>query len=97
MADFEIAWGETEINEGGYVNDLLNRNQKNYPDIVVDGKFGGETMVAMKAFLKLEKGQPDYLLKILVLMQGAFYIEIMRKKPNQQKFARGWLNRVGSR
>jgi len=54
-------------------------------------------MVAIKAFLKLENGQPDYLLKLLALMQGAFYIEILRKKPNQQRFARGWLNRVGLR
>ena len=193
MADFEIAWGETEINEGGYVNDsvdaggetyrgvtrrfhpewqgwaivekykqefpdsfkqkldddrelyqlvkdlyrkhywapihgdeipnqhiankvfdtgvnqgvarsvrylqeglnLLNRNQKNYPDIQVDGKFGEQTMAALRSFLKLENGQPDYLLKILALMQGSFYLEIMRNKPDQQRFARGWLNRVG--
>ena len=195
MADFEIAWGETEINEGGYVNDpvdeggetyrgitrkyhpdwpgwaivekhkqadppnfktrldndqqlyqlvkqvyrrhywdpirgdelpnqhlankvfdtgvnqgvatsvrylqeglnLLNRNENDYADIEVDGKLGDQTMMTLKSFLELESGQPDYLLKILNVLQAHFYIDIMRRKPSQQKFARGWLNRVDLR
>ena len=76
---------------------LLNRNQKNYPDIKVDGKFGDATMKTLKLFLKLESGQPDYLLKALNVMQAAFYIDIMRRRPDQQRFARGWLNRVDLR
>lgn len=51
-------------------------------------------MVAIKAFLKLENGQPDYLLKLLALIQGAFYIEIMGEKPNQQRFG-SWLAKPG--
>ena len=76
---------------------LLNRDQKNYPDIEVDGKFGDLTLKTLKSFLKLENDQPDYLLKMMNVMQAAFYIDVMRRKPSQQKFARGWLNRVDLR
>ena len=76
-----------------YLN-LLNRDQKNYPDIKVDGKLGDETLRSVKDFLKLEKDQPDYLLKLLNLMQACFYIDIMKRDSTQQRFARGWLNRV---
>lgn len=76
---------------------LLNRNQRNYGDIVVDRKMGPKTLAAFNQFLKLEKAQPDYLLKLLNLMQANRYVEIMKRDPTQQKFARGWLNRVNLR
>lgn len=76
---------------------LLNRNQNNYADIVVDGKLGDLTLATLKKFLQLEGDRPDYLLKSLAVMQGSFYVDILRRKPDQQKFARGWLNRVGLR
>jgi lysozyme family protein len=73
---------------------MLNRNQQNYPDIAVDGKLGAETLQTIKLFLELEQGRPDYLLKLLNLMQAFRYVEIMRRDPTQERFARGWLNRV---
>ena len=73
---------------------LLNRNQKNYADIKMDGKFGDQTHTTLVKFLKLEQNRPDYLLKALNLMQASHYIEIMRKDPTQERFARGWFNRV---
>lgn len=76
---------------------LLNRNQQNYADIKIDGKLGKDTLKTIKQFLALEKGQPDYLLKILNLMQASSYLETMRKDPTQERFARGWLNRVDLR
>ena len=76
---------------------LLNRNQKNYADIDVDGSLGDKTLNSIKAFLKLEDGQPDYLLKILNLLQANQYIEVMRRDSTQERFARGWLNRVDLR
>lgn len=76
---------------------LLNRNQVNYADIEVDGAMGPATLASLKSFLKLEKDKPDYLLKIMNIMQAARYIEIMRKDSTQEKFARGWLNRVDLR
>lgn len=73
---------------------LLNRDQKNYADIKIDGKLGDQTLATLGEFLMLEKNQPDYLLKILNLMQASFYIDIMRRDSTQERFARGWLNRV---
>ncbi|MEM7456749.1 MAG: glycosyl hydrolase 108 family protein [Planctomycetota bacterium] len=73
---------------------LLNRNQQNYADITVDGAFGNNTMSALNAFLDLENDRPDYLLKIMNVMQAARYVNIMRADSTQEKFARGWLNRV---
>ncbi len=93
---------DTGVNQGvarsvRYLQDglnLLNRNQENYADIKIDGKFGKQTLETLNLFLKLEKDQPDYLLKALNLLQASFYIDIMRKDPTQERFARGWLNRV---
>ncbi len=76
---------------------LLNRNGSNFPDIAVDGRIGPETLEALGKFVTLEDGRPDYLLKLLNLMQGCRYLEIMRKDPSQERFARGWLNRVDLR
>lgn len=76
---------------------LLNRDQKNYSDIEVDGKFGEKTMASLKAFLKLENDEPDYLLKLLNLLQASFYVDIMKRDSTQERFARGWLNRVDLR
>ena len=74
---------------------LLNRNQKNYSDIEVDGAMGTVSLEALSAFMKLEDGKPDYLLKLLNLMQAWKYVELMRADKTQEKFARGWLSRVG--
>jgi len=71
---------------------LLNRNQKNYNDVVEDGLFGLKTLKALKAYLKIDKLQ--YLLKVMNILQGTHYIEYMRKNPIQEKYARGWLKRV---
>lgn len=73
---------------------LLNRNQKNYPDIEVDGGFGSVTLKTINSFLELENSNPSYLLKSISLLQGKRYIDIMRNDPTQKVFCRGWLNRV---
>lgn len=71
---------------------LLNRNGTSYDDISVDGDIGSKTIVAMDRLLTL--GDEKTLLKLLNLLQGAHYIDFMRRAPVQEKFARGWLNRV---
>lgn len=73
---------------------LLNRNEKNYSDVAVDGKLGNATLAGIKKFLELESDKPDYLLKLLNLQQANHYIEVMKGDSTQQRFARGWLNRV---
>jgi len=71
---------------------LLNRNQKNYPDIIEDGLFGPGTLKTLNTYLSKDK--PGYLLKIVNSLQSMHYIDYMRRNPAQEKYARGWLNRA---
>lgn len=71
---------------------LLNRNGRLYADLVEDGDFGQNTLNALVTYL--QNDPPDYLLKIMNILQGMHYINYMRKSPVQEKFARGWLKRV---
>lgn len=72
---------------------LLNRNQQNYPDIVVDGKFGRNTLNTLQTCLSQQNGAA-YLLKLMNVLQGMHYIEYAQRKPSQEKYIRGWLSRV---
>jgi len=72
---------------------LLNRNQQNYPDIVVDGKFGRNTLNTLQSCLSQQNGAA-YLLKLMNVLQGMHYIEYAQRKPSQEKYIRGWLSRV---
>jgi lysozyme family protein len=72
---------------------LLNRNQQDYPDIVVDGLLGERTLEVMRRHLAVNR-TPRYLLKVANIVQGGFYLDIMRQNPRQERFARGWLDRA---
>lgn len=71
---------------------LLNRNQQTFGDILQDGKFGPGTLAALNAYLAEDR--PEYLLKMMNILQGMHYVKYMRKSPVQEKYARGWLKRV---
>jgi len=73
---------------------LLNRNQKNYNDISQDGIIGNETINCLNNFLTNHTKDIPYLLKIMNIFQGMHYITYMNKNSKQERFARGWLNRV---
>ncbi|MCG6965844.1 MAG: hypothetical protein LJE59_04990 [Chromatiaceae bacterium] len=72
---------------------LLNRNQKDYLDLIVDGWFGDKTMATMQALLKKDRDS-DALVKMMNIQQGARYVEIMAGDPGQERFARGWIKRA---
>lgn len=69
----------------------LNRNGKIYADIVEDGDFGKNTM---RAFNSLPTRDHNILYKMMNVLQGMHYMEYMSDSPTQEKFARGWFNRV---
>lgn len=71
---------------------LLNRNQQNYPDIVEDGRFGPVTADTLRQYLTIDSN--IHLLKIMIILRGMHYITYMRQNPAQERFARGWLNRI---
>lgn len=73
---------------------LLNRNQQNYSDIVEDGVFGPSTLGALETCLASENNDSAYIMKIMNVLQGMHYIDYMKSKPSQEKYARGWLKRV---
>lgn len=73
---------------------LLNRNGRDYGDLVVDGTAGEKTLATTQAFLDRQQGRSDALLKVLNLMQGHRYLDLARRNPSQRKFLHGWLKRV---
>ena len=70
----------------------LNRNGKLYSDLVVDGRMGSMTLMAITFYLRSDT--VDLLLKLVNVLQGAHYIRRMKQSPVQEKFARGWFKRV---
>lgn len=72
---------------------LLNRNQKDYQDLVVDGWFGAKTLETTSTLLRKDRGS-DALVKMMNIQQGARYVEIMAGDSSQERFARGWIKRA---
>lgn len=75
---------------------VLNREGKLYPDIVVDGGIGKMTLAALSAYLKARgKDGETVLLRTLNAQQGARYIDLAERSPSQEEFIHGWfLKRV---
>lgn len=74
----------------------LNRQQKDYPDVVVDGVVGPRTVEALGAYLAHRKQHGEkVLLRALNALQGAHYISLAEKRAKDEAFVYGWfLNRV---
>jgi lysozyme family protein len=75
----------------------LNRNQRDYPDLIVDRAIGARTLAALRAFRAL-RGKPGeaVLLKAIEAMQGERYIALAESRPANEAFLYGWLaNRIG--
>jgi lysozyme family protein len=70
----------------------LNRNERNYRDLVVDGIIGPATFNALDYVLG--HGDEDILMTIMNVLQGQHYLNYMTKSPTQEKYARGWFKRV---
>jgi lysozyme family protein len=77
----------------------LNRDRKDYPDLVPDGRIGPATLSALDTFLELRKpGGEAVLLRALDALQGERYLRLAERRPANEAFLYGWLaNRVGER
>jgi lysozyme family protein len=71
---------------------ILNRNEFLYDDILEDGVYGPKTHEALDQYMRKDK--VEYLLKVILILQGKHYLDYMRRSPIQEKFARGWINRL---
>lgn len=69
----------------------LNRDQSLYPDLTVDGWCGPATLDVLQ-FLESDIDK-SVCRKMLEVQQGMKYMGIMKKKPDQEAFARGWFAR----
>jgi lysozyme family protein len=76
----------------------LNRNGRDYPDLVPDGRIGERTLAALDAFLEI-RGQASgatVLLRALEALQGERYLRLAERRPANEAFLYGWLaNRIG--
>lgn len=75
----------------------LNRQARDYPDLIVDRSIGPATLRALSAFLRLrgEAGE-SVLLKAVEALQGAHYRRLAETNVSQEAFLYGWLaNRIG--
>lgn len=92
---------DTAVNAGVYraseflqrLLNVMNKNQKLYNDLVVDGNIGPATISALAVYL--EARDENVFLDGLNCLQGAFYIELAERRQKDEKFIYGWLkNRV---
>jgi lysozyme family protein len=75
----------------------LNRNGRDYPDLVPDGRVGPATLAALDAFFeKRGKSGEAVLLRALEALQGERYLRLAERRPANEAFLYGWLaNRIG--
>lgn len=75
---------------------LLNREAKLFPDLVVDGVLGPATQAALMYTLRHRGADGEkVLLRCLNNLQGVYYMEITERRAANEEFFFGWiLNRV---
>ncbi len=70
---------------------ILNRNQKIYPDIKVDGIMGDKTLEALNICIK--SNGTNRVLNVINAYQVSHYLNVMEKNPVNEKYV-GWFDRV---
>ena len=70
----------------------MNRNNRIYKDLLVDGWLGAVSLNALETVLK--RGEKQKLLKALNGEQYRKYVKIIEKNPEQEMNFVGWLERV---
>lgn len=75
---------------------VLNRQEKLFPDLVVDGVLGPATQAALLYILRQRgKDGETIILRALNSLHGAYYFEITEKREANEEFFAGWmLNRI---
>lgn len=81
-----------------YLQYILNANNnlaKLYPDLVVDGGLGPNTLKALDAFIRIRKVEGIHrLLCTLLCEQGHHYLDLTRRRVKDEEFYYGWAGRV---
>lgn len=77
----------------------LNRRQRDYANVLIDGDIGPDTLRALSAYLRVRKAQDGeaVLLKALNILQGGRYFDITPEDAANEDFFFGWLRaRIGA-
>ncbi len=74
---------------------VLNRRERDYDDIVVDGAVGPATLGALEAYHDT-RGRPglDVMAAAVNALRMGFLIELAEGRESQEAFSYGWLRRV---
>jgi lysozyme family protein len=70
---------------------ILNRNQRDYADIKVDGVIGNKTIEALQICIK--RNTATKVLNVINGFQVKHYLTLMERNPTDEKWI-GWFNRV---
>lgn len=75
----------------------LNRDSRDYADMIVDRQMGPVTLGALRAFLRIRGHTGEsVLLKAVDALQGERYIALAESRPANEAFLYGWIaNRLG--
>lgn len=73
----------------------LNNEEKFYPDQVVDGGMGKNTLAALNAYVN-KRGEEgtEILVMALTHCQTYHYLDISEKRKTNERFTYGWFRRV---
>jgi len=77
----------------------LNRQGRDFADLVPDGRIGPATLAALDGFLEARgaRGGETVLLRALEALQGERYLRLAERRPANEAFLYGWLaNRMGT-
>jgi lysozyme family protein len=73
----------------------LNRQEKDYDDMLVDGKMGPRTLAALTVFCARRRFGVKVLNRALNGLQLEFYMSLTERRQKDERFLYGWiLNRV---
>lgn len=75
---------------------VANRQQRDYPDMRVDGLMGRITVSTLGTYLRIRGRHGETVaLRALNCLQGAFYVDLAERREKDETFLFGWLlNRV---
>ena len=74
---------------------VLNRNQKDYPDVKVDGDIGRNTLNALQSYRDKRGWRGMMILtNTVIALMGARYVDISEKDVTQEDFTNGWEERT---
>ena len=71
---------------------LLNRDNISWFDTIIDGIMGLKTMSIINSISAIDV---NYVTKVVIGLQFERYVQIVESDVTQEKFFRGWINRVG--